>query len=57
MFRVNINEAKTYLSKYLEQVKKGGDIIICKRGHPIAMLKAYHPVTTPRKLGGDGKAR
>jgi prevent-host-death family protein len=31
-------EAKTHLSKLLEQVQKGGSFVITKHGHPVAEL-------------------
>ncbi len=48
---INIYEAKTHLSKYLEQVSTShGEIVICKNGKPIAKLIKYEPKPT-RKLG------
>jgi prevent-host-death family protein len=48
---VNIHDAKTNLSKYLEQVHFSHEpIIICKNGNPIAQLTEYHP-PSGRKLG------
>ncbi len=48
---INIHDAKTNLSKYLEQVVNGHEtIIICKNGQPIAQLCEYNKTTT-RKLG------
>lgn len=48
---VNIHDAKTNLSKYLDQVLNGHEtIIICKNGQPIAQLTEYHKNST-RKLG------
>lgn len=35
---VNIHEAKTHLSRLLEEVAAGGEIIISKAGKPIARL-------------------
>jgi prevent-host-death family protein len=35
---VNIHEAKTHLSRVLERVVAGEDIIIAKNGQPIARL-------------------
>ncbi len=48
---VNIHDAKTNLSKYLEQITTSHEtIIICRNGKPIAELKEY---ASPRlrKLG------
>jgi len=48
---VNIHDAKTNLSKYLEQVMNSHEtIIICKNGQPIAQLTAYNEIRE-RKLG------
>lgn len=38
---VNIHDAKTQLSKLLEQVQAGGDVVIAKAGQPIARLIPY----------------
>jgi prevent-host-death family protein len=37
---VNIHEAKTHLSRLLERVSHGEDVIIAKAGKPIARLSA-----------------
>lgn len=38
---VNIHDAKTHLSRLLEQVAAGERVIISKAGHPIAELIPY----------------
>jgi prevent-host-death family protein len=38
---VNVHEAKTHLSKLLEQVKAGKEIIIGKHGQPYARLVPF----------------
>lgn len=38
MTKLNIHEAKTHLSRYLEEVREGKVILICKNGIPIAQL-------------------
>lgn len=43
MQSVNVHEAKTHLSRLLEQVQKGEEIVIAKAGLPIARLIAYQP--------------
>ena len=43
---VNIHEAKTHLSKLIERVLKGEEIIIGKAGKPVAKLTPY----TPKKV-------
>jgi antitoxin (DNA-binding transcriptional repressor) of toxin-antitoxin stability system len=40
MIRLNIHEAKTHLSKYLEELVRGETIILCKRNIPIAEIKS-----------------
>ncbi len=40
MIRVNIHQAKTHLSEYLERVATGETIILCKRNVPIAELRS-----------------
>ena len=50
---VNIHEAKTRLSKLLEQVRQGQPFIIAKAGKPIAKVVAVEaPEPTPvQRLG------
>ncbi|MBK8118472.1 MAG: type II toxin-antitoxin system Phd/YefM family antitoxin [Sulfuritalea sp.] len=38
---VNIHDAKTRLSKLLEQVQSGEDVVIARAGTPIARLIPY----------------
>ena len=46
MIKLNIHEAKTHLSKYLERVAQGEIIVLCKRNIPIAEI---HPISPDRK--------
>jgi prevent-host-death family protein len=48
---VNIHEAKTQLSRLLEQVKTGREVIIAKAGRPIAKLQRLEAPTATRSLG------
>jgi len=43
MIRLNIHEAKTHLSKYLEKLANGETIILCKRNVPIAEIRPIRP--------------
>ena len=43
MIKVNIHEAKTHLSSYLEQLAKGETIVLCKRNVPIAEIRPIPP--------------
>ncbi len=55
MNTVNIHEAKTHLSKLVEAVSKGQEIIIAKSGKPIAKLtgiKVARPIRKPGFLKG-----
>jgi prevent-host-death family protein len=40
MIIVTITEAKTQLSRLLKKVEEGEEVIITRRGHPIAKLLA-----------------
>lgn len=51
LMEVNIHEAKTHLSRLLERVAMGEEVIIAKAGKPVAKLVAI-PSERPRfKLG------
>jgi len=39
MIKINIHEAKTHLSRYLEKVKQGEVILLCNRNEPIAEIR------------------
>lgn len=41
---VNVQEAKTHLSRLLERVEAGATITIARNGRPIAELRAAPPV-------------
>lgn len=51
MHITNIHEAKSHLSKFLELVFQGEEIIICKAGKPIAKLIKYSQEDKPRIPG------
>lgn len=51
MQTTTISNAKASLSKLIEQVLDGQEVIIEKAGKPVAKLVPYHPDTTPRTLG------
>jgi prevent-host-death family protein len=53
---VNIHEAKTHLSKLLQQVAMGEDIIIAKAGEPVARLIPYIK-QVPRRIPGSAKGK
>jgi prevent-host-death family protein len=41
---VNVHEAKTKLSTLLAAVERGDDVVIARRGMPIARLIRYEPL-------------
>lgn len=49
---VNIHEAKTHLSRLLEAVERGEEVVIARAGHPIATLSAYK--APRRRIGPPG---
>jgi prevent-host-death family protein len=49
---VNIHEAKTHLSRLVDQAAKGQEFIIAKAGKPLVRVVAIHPVDGRRALGG-----
>jgi prevent-host-death family protein len=51
MDTINIHEAKTHLSRYLENVRSGEEVVIAKAGTPIAKLVPIAKLAGPRKLG------
>jgi prevent-host-death family protein len=50
MYAVNIHEAKTHLSRLVEEAAGGEEIVIAKAGRPVARIVAL-PAGKPRKLG------
>lgn len=48
---VNIHEAKTQLSRLLEQATRGQDIVIAKAGRPVARLVPVESPSAVRRLG------
>ena len=51
--QVNIHEAKTHLSKLLQRVMNGEEVVIAKAGRPVARLLPYQPPPVPRAPGND----
>lgn len=48
---VNIHEAKTHLSRLVEQVEAGEEVVIARAGRPVARLVGVHVRTKPRTPG------
>ncbi len=52
MQRINVHEAKTHLSRYLERVEHGEAFTICRNNVPVAELRAVRTLRTAgRRLG------
>ena len=51
---VNVHEAKTHLSRLLEEVRQGEEVVIAKAGKPVARLVA---VTEGPKRRQPGSAK
>lgn len=51
MLTINIHEAKTHLSRFVEQAAAGEEIIIAKAGKPIARLVPLQSLPRHRNLG------
>jgi prevent-host-death family protein len=49
---VNIHEAKTHLSRLIERVQAGEEIVIAKAGRPAARLVPIEGAGKPVKIGG-----
>lgn len=47
---VNISDAKASLSKLVQQVQSGDEVVISKDGKPVAKLVRFELDTTPRDL-------
>ncbi|MCH9637942.1 MAG: type II toxin-antitoxin system Phd/YefM family antitoxin [Betaproteobacteria bacterium] len=51
MSTINIHEAKTHLSRFVEQAAAGEEIIIAKAGKPMARLVPLRNTPSRRNLG------
>ena len=51
MQQVNIHEAKTHLSRLIDKVAAGEEIVIARAGKPVARLAPLKRRRQPRKLG------
>lgn len=48
---VNIHEAKTHLSRIVDEVAAGSEVIIAKAGKPMARLMPLTGIPREKKLG------
>ena len=58
MTQVNIHDAKTHLSRLIERVANGEEVIIARAGKPVARLTPISPRERGRRFGAmKGLAR
>ena len=58
MQQINIHEAKTHLSRLIEQTILGKEIVIAKHGKPVARLIPYRNTVKKRTPGSlQGKIK
>lgn len=54
MIKVNLADAKSRLSQYLDSVERGETVILCRRNVPVAEIRPLpRPLTEPRPIGTD----
>jgi len=49
--QVNVHAAKTHLSRLLEEVEAGEEIVLARSGRPVARLIPFKPRREPRVPG------
>lgn len=54
---VNVHEAKTHLSRLLERVERGEEVVIARAGKPVAKLVPLDPRKKTRGLRGKYKGQ
>ena len=54
MKKLNVHEAKTHLSRHLDEVERGEVIVLCRNNEPIAEIRALPKALGRRRAwGGD----
>lgn len=51
MIRVNMHEAKSQLSKLVDAVLRGEDVVICRAGEPVVELRPVSGSAAKRQFG------
>ena len=51
MSTVNIHQAKTHLSRLVEEAVQGGEVIIARANKPLVKLVPVEEARPPRRLG------
>jgi prevent-host-death family protein len=49
--QVNLHDAKTHLSRYVDQALEGEEVVIARAGHPLVKLVPLEPCRPQRQLG------
>ena len=49
MYTINVADAKAHLSELLGRIESGEEIVITRRGKPVARLTAVEPAKEPVK--------
>ena len=58
MTNINVHEAKTHLSRYLQEVQQGEEFLLCRNGVPVALLSPIPKENKiKRKLFGLAKGK
>ena len=51
MLMVNIHDAKAHLSEYLNRLEHEGEIVLCKRNQPVAVIRPVAAHARSRAIG------
>ena len=57
MIKLNIHDAKTHLSRYLDRLSRGEHILLCKRNVPIAEIRPLPKTLEKKRPIGRAKGR
>ena len=57
MIEVNVQEAKTHLSRYLARIESGEVVIICRRNVPVAEIRQVPKKPSRKRPIGVAKGR
>ena len=58
MIKVNIQEAKTHLSRYIGRVEQGDVVVVCRHNQPVAELRPIETTPShPARVAGLLKGR
>ena len=52
MMQVNLHDAKTHLSRYVDQAVAGEEVVIARAGKPLVRLVPVEPQRPPERRGG-----